>query len=173
MLDRAKRLTEVYEHLHNHCGVHTKGDFADMVKYNRAYISSALNGNEKYLTDKLFSTICDCFPGMFNLKYLLNGEGKLLADHEEPANENWPNVFSQVQTIDPSSLVNAALAAKDQTIAQLELRVSEKDKYIAMLEKRIADYEAAAEFIKENDFLDKYPFTQGVAEPCDFKRKKL
>ena len=77
------------------------------------------------------------------------------------------------QPIDQSSLVNAALAAKDQTIAQLELRISEKDKYIAMLEKRIADYEAAAEFIKENNFLEKYPFTRGVDEPREYDRKKV
>ena len=47
MLERQKRLNEVYEHLHQYCGVHTKGRFADSINYARAYISSALNGNEK------------------------------------------------------------------------------------------------------------------------------
>lgn len=67
MLERQKRLNEVYEHLHQHCGVHTKGHFADSINYARAYISSALNGNEKYLTDKLFTKICEAYPDTFSL----------------------------------------------------------------------------------------------------------
>ena len=78
MLDREKRLNEVYEHVHRYFNIHTKGEFADYIKYARAYISSALNGNEKYLTDKLFDSICKAFPGVFDLNYLLTGEGQLL-----------------------------------------------------------------------------------------------
>ena len=78
MLDREKRLNEVYEHVHRYFNIHTKGEFADYIKYARAYISSAMNGNEKYLTDKLFDSICKAFPGVFDLDYLLTGEGSLL-----------------------------------------------------------------------------------------------
>lgn len=84
MLERQKRLNEVYEHLHNHCGVHTKAEFADKIQYARAYVSSALNGNEKYLTEKLFRSICEKFP-QFNIDYLLKGEGKLLVQEQETA----------------------------------------------------------------------------------------
>lgn len=83
MLERQKRLNEVYEHLHDHWSVHTKGDFADKIGYARAYVSSALNGNEKYLTDKLFIRICDKYEGLFNLGYLLHGNGQLLTPEEE------------------------------------------------------------------------------------------
>ena len=58
MLERQKRLNEVYDYLHSNKGIHTKAGFADAIKYARAYVSSALNGNEKYLTDKLFRSIC-------------------------------------------------------------------------------------------------------------------
>ena len=99
MLDRQKRLNEVYEHLHNYFSIHTKGEFADSVKYARAYISSALNGNEKYLTDNLFTNICEAFPGVFDLNYLLTGEGALLAPKsksdtpKDSANESSPVPF--------------------------------------------------------------------------------
>ena len=83
MLERQKRLNDIYEHLHNHFGVHTKGEFADAIGYARAYISSALNGNEKNLTDKLFTTICEAYKGVFNLDYLLTGSGSLLTIEEE------------------------------------------------------------------------------------------
>ena len=42
-----------------------------------------MHGNEKNLTDKLFTNICETFPGVFNLDYLLTGKGTLLADTEE------------------------------------------------------------------------------------------
>jgi hypothetical protein len=75
--------------------------------------------------------------------------------------------------IDHSSLVNAALAAKDETINVLKSQVSdlriqlvEKDKtiedknnIIAMLKQRLAEMEAV------HDNLEKYPFPLGSAEP--------
>lgn len=82
MSERAKRLCEVYEHLHNHYGIHNKSGFAENIEYANAYISSAMNGNEKYLTDNLFENICKKYPGVFNLDYLLNGEGELLTIEE-------------------------------------------------------------------------------------------
>lgn len=79
MVERQRRLLEVYAHLHDHCGVHTQKDLAHILRYSRVYISSALNGNEKNLTDKLFKSICEAFPETFNLNYLLTGEGDYLS----------------------------------------------------------------------------------------------
>lgn len=95
MLDRKERLNEVYEHLHNHFGVHKKLDFADIIGYARSYISSALNGNEKYLTDKLFISICEKFPGVFNLEYLLTGEGELLTPEEDAKSSEIENAANK------------------------------------------------------------------------------
>ena len=80
---RKDRLKEVYEHVRMHFPIHTQTDFADSLKYNRAYISSAMHGNEKNLTDKLFTNICEAYPGVFNLDYLLNGTGDLLTPQED------------------------------------------------------------------------------------------
>ena len=187
MLERQKRLNEVYEHLHNYCGVHTKGDFADKIDYARAYISSALNGNEKYLTDKLFTKICEVYP-FFNLNYLLNGEGKLLKsdqaflDFERELKsaqgiiDRFDAPSEKPQAIDYSFLIEKAVekatAYADKTIASLEARIKDKDKYIELLEKRIVEYEAAATFIQENNVLEKWPFPKGVADEIK-KRKEL
>lgn len=91
MLERQKRLNEVYNYLHSNKGIHTKAGFADAIKYARAYVSSALNGNEKYLTDKLFRSICGAFPETFNLDYLLNGEGRLLLEEPQFVKEDYPS----------------------------------------------------------------------------------
>ena len=101
MLDKQKRLNEVYEHLHNYFNIHTKGDFADSIKYARAYISSALNGNERYLTDKLFRNICEAYPGVFDLNYLLTGEGQLLTLEEEVKSEDVEKTYNPQQPAMP------------------------------------------------------------------------
>lgn len=83
MNERQKRLTEVYEHLRQHFGIHTKSDFAKAIDYGRTSMSAALNGNEKYLTNNLFESICNTYKDVFNIDYLLNGNGELLTPMEE------------------------------------------------------------------------------------------
>ena len=169
MLDREKRLNEVYEHVHRYFNIHTKGEFADYIKYARAYISSAMNGNEKYLTDKLFDSICKAFPGVFDLDYLLTGEGSLLTTEEEVHNEELEKLYNP-QPIDQSSLVNALLAAKDETIdslksriADLQRTISDKEEIIKAREARIAELERQLAAIATSD-ISRYPFTIGAAD---------
>ena len=162
MLDRQKRLNEVYEYLHDYFNIHTKGDFADSIKYARAYISSALNGNKKYLTDKLFTNICDAYPGVFDLNYLLTGEGSLLTIEEEFKDKEIENLYKP-QPIDNSSLVNAIIAAKDETIESLKRELAAKDETIALQRSRIADLERQIAESTLSD-LSCYPFTMGASE---------
>ena len=173
MLDREKRLNEVYEHVHRYFNIHTKGEFADYIKYARAYISSAMNGNEKYLTDKLFDSICKAFPGVFDLDYLLTGKGTLLAVEEEVKNEDIEKMANP-QPIDQSSLVNAALAAKDETIAALRSQLADlrmqlvdkqnvidaKDQLIDSLKMQINNMMSEMQLRG----ISTYPFEMGVAE---------
>ena len=88
---RKKTLNEVYEYLHNHCGLHTKSDFADILEVKRAGLYSAMNGNESYLTDSLFRKICAKYQGVFDINYLLTGEGTLLLNKDEEKKESDPN----------------------------------------------------------------------------------
>lgn len=81
-MGRKERLNEVYEYVRKNFPIHTQVDFAEKLKYHRTYISSAMHGNEKNLTDKLFKNICETFPNVFNLNYLLTGEGELLLEKE-------------------------------------------------------------------------------------------
>ena len=143
-MDRKSRLKEVYDYVRSHFPVHTQTDFADALKYNRTYISAAMNGNEKNLTDKLFTNICEAYPGVFNLDYLLTGKGSLLSTDEEIHNENTEKMFDQ-QSIDHSSLVNAALAAKDETIRALECSLRDKDRIIQLLENEVRGLKLDAE----------------------------
>ena len=85
MITKQERLKAVYEYVRENCGVHTKTEFASRLHITQPAMSAAINGNEAYLTKNLFQKVCAAFPGTFNLDYLLNGEGSLLADrHTEP-----------------------------------------------------------------------------------------
>ena len=121
MVARQKRLQEVYDHLRKYFGIHTKIDFAESIHYSRVYVTNALNGDEKNLTDKLFNNICEAYPDVFNLDYLLNGEGELLANSEQKDGD---------VTVDPGDYMA-------KYIASLEKQVKDKDQQIADLRQAI------------------------------------
>ena len=176
MNERQKRLIEVYEHLRRYFGIHTKTGFAEAIHYGRTSMSAAMNGDEKYLTDSLFKNICEAFPCVFDLNYLLTGEGSLLTTEEEVQIEDLEKLYNP-QPIDQSSLVNALLAAKDETIdslksriADLQRTIADKEEIIKAREARITTMERQLADAATSD-LSRYPFTIGAAE--DGKRTKI
>ena len=80
MTTKQDRLCEVYDYLRAKKGIHTQVGFAEALHITRPAISAAMNGNEAYLTKNLFQKICAAFPGIFNLDYLLTGQGELLIE---------------------------------------------------------------------------------------------
>ena len=102
MKERQKRLIEVYEYLRKHYNVHTKTGFAEAVKYGRTSMSSAMNGNDLYLTDGLFRSICLAYPNVFNLNYLLTGKGSLLQSNKEAVLGRYPAPPGMVSEDAPS-----------------------------------------------------------------------
>ena len=101
MNERQKRLMEVYEHLRRYFGIHTKTGFAEAIRYGRTSMSAAMNGDEKYLTDSLFKNICDTYKGVFDLHYLLTGEGQLLTIEEEVKSEDIEKTYNPQQPAIP------------------------------------------------------------------------
>lgn len=158
MLERQKRLNEVYEHLHNHFGVHTKGEFADIIKYARAYISSAMNGNEKYLTDKLFTNICEAFPGIFSIDYLLTGCGTLLIAKEKATSEE-----TEKQPSASSLYADRLITSLEKQIKDKDDQLADKDRIIKLLEQKIEILEAMQHIDAQNP-LRGYPFAIGAAD---------
>lgn len=77
MNGKQKRLNEVYQYLRDHKGIHTQKDFAKAVHYGRTSMSAAMNGKSAYLTDSLFKHICEAYPNVFDIQYLLTGKGEL------------------------------------------------------------------------------------------------
>ena len=92
-----------------------------------------------------------------SLDYLLNGTGELVANKNKEVRPN------QESHLDNSSLVNAALSAKDETIASLHREIKTKDDLILALKNRIEDLESRIAKHNQKEISD-YPFEMGVAE---------
>ena len=122
MSERQKRLIEVYDHLRRFYGIHTKGGFAEAIHYGRTSMSAAMNGVEGYLTDNLFKNICEAYPGVFNLDYLLTGEGELLANGQQ--------MSDGAAAASPSDY-------REKYIESLEKQIKDKDQQIADLRRDI------------------------------------
>lgn len=128
---------------------------------------------------------------VFSLDWLLHGTGeKFTADINKSASQ--PAVPDS-SPIDPSSIMNAALAAqmqtietqkqtiaslireaasKDDLIADLRARVKEKDDYIAILKARVVELQHHLSLISQRTDLEDYPFPVGVADKPQ-KRKNV
>lgn len=178
MTTKQERLKEVYNHLRSYFGIHTQIDFAEAIRITRPALSSAMNGNEAYLTKNLFQKICAAFPGVFNLEYLLTGKGILITPEEDAKTETIRIDHEQInKSIDVNSLVDKAVeiavSSKNETInvlksqmADLRIQLVEKDKtiedknrIIALLNQRVAELESVG------TIRDNYPFPLGSAEP--------
>ena len=191
MNELQKSLIEVYEHLRKYYGIHTKTGFAEALHYGRTSMSAAMNGDEKYLTDSLFKNICEAYKGVFDLNYLLTGDGDLLTHEEEVHSEEFEKQAASVKSSAPDStteqtyimskmletLLKPIESAHAETVAALNQQITEKQSRIDDLERTIA---AKEEIIRARDSrilelerrlaqsnaddLSKYPYTIGVAE---------
>ena len=157
---RKDRLNEVYEHLRNHFGIHTKTQFAAVLKITQPALSSAMNGNDAYLTDNLFKRICAAYQGVFNLDYLLTGNGQLLTIQEEVKSEQIEKESNPQQ---PSSYADKLIASLEKQVKDKDDQLADKDRIIKLLEQKIEVLEAMQHLDSTNP-LKGYPFHIGAAE---------
>lgn len=125
MKRRSEILNEVYEHLRNHYGIHTQVGFADAVGYSRPVISSALNGNDSNITDKMLRTINNKFPDVFDIDYLLTGEGQLLKIEEHVAKVAADDRTSAIKPEAPTP--STEVPAEVQTLLDRALSISRRN----------------------------------------------
>ncbi|NDV84273.1 hypothetical protein [Bacteroides sp. 51] len=78
MEERKERLLKAYEYLRSKGVVHTQNDVAERVGSNRVNVSNAFRGQPKYLTDRFLRRFNAAFGEIFNLTWLVDGEGEML-----------------------------------------------------------------------------------------------
>ena len=160
MNTRKDRLNEVYEHLRKHFGIHTKTQFAAVLKITQPALSSAMNGNEAYLTDNLFKRICAEYQGVFNLDYLLTGNGQLLTIQEEVKSEQ---IEKESNPQLPLSYIDKLIASLEKQVKDKDDQLADKDRIIKLLEQKIEVLEAMQHIDSSNPLKD-YPFAIGAAD---------
>lgn len=77
-MERVDRFKKAFEYLRYNGLATTQLDVAKKMGSQRSNISSALNGNERYLTDNLLAKFNEAFGGVFNVNWLITGEGSML-----------------------------------------------------------------------------------------------
>lgn len=135
MDENTKRMNDAYDYLLYKHLVTGHESLANALKTSRPNVTAMLNGRCN-VTISTLKKLCDAFPGVFNQNYLLNGEGELLAVHGASPDE-------EPGSLDQGSLINAALAAKDETIRS-------KDEMIAVLQEQIAHLKSEVEFLRRS-----------------------
>lgn len=116
------RFVDAYKCLYENGKVHSVTELADKMGRSRPSVSRAMNGVEEYLNDKFLKSFTKCFPGVFNLDYLLTGEGELLANGQQ--------MNDGVAAASPSDY-------REKYIESLEKQIKDKDQQIADLRRDI------------------------------------
>ena len=158
--EKAERLNEAFRHLFAHFGVETQIQLAERMQVQRTALSAAFNGNKAYLTKNFFIKLCAAFPGVFNLDYLLTGNGQLLTIQEEIKSEQIEKE-SNLQL--PSSYIDKLIASLEKQVKDKDDQLADKDRIIKLLEQKIEVLEAMQHLDSSNPLKD-YPFVIGAAE---------
>lgn len=128
-MNRKDRLREVYEYLRNNGYVHTQKAFADKLGKAEGTMSKAFKGDEKSLTDNLFVQVTLSFPNLFNLNYLLTGEGTLLVG-PETVDEKSINVSYKDTEVD---MLKKKIEILEDTIKRQKSMIDQYESFVDLL----------------------------------------
>ena len=101
----------------------------------------------------------------FNMAWLRGSDPNHMFPEDIPLSDH--------HQVDQSSLINAALAAKDETIAALHEQIKAKDMVIQTKDELIESLRQQLTLLNANTDLRKYPFEIGVAESKESPRAKI
>lgn len=106
------RLRDVFEYLRYNGYVRTQKDLANKMNTSAPNISNAMRGLDSFLTDGFFYRLNATFDNIFNMSWLLEGEGEMLAQPQEttivPSNNSYGDnaIGTNNITITPSQETN-------------------------------------------------------------------
>lgn len=154
---------------------------AEALGFSSPQISAYKNGKKlvsKEQKSNFIIRVRDLFKLEINL-YYLDGisdymlvenvpEGQEYETYQKSVNPDYEQIKkdSMITGIDQSSLVNATIAAKDETINALKREIEAKDKLIKSLLQQNEDLRKQIYELKHTN-LDSYPFPTGVSDHHD------
>jgi transcriptional regulator with XRE-family HTH domain len=149
-------------------GVRYQKDLAARIGVSEDTITRIMR-DQTEVTDDFLCKFNEAFDNIFNYQWLRGEDNEpMLA-----ANLGKNNPHPSAPTIDNGSAINAALAAKDETIETLKARIvdlqqtiADKVDIIKAREARIVDLERQLAAATTGD-ITRYPFKVGVAEELE------
>ena len=146
-------------------GVRYQKDLAARIGVSEDTITRIMR-DQTEVTDDFLCKFNDAFDNIFNYQWLRGEDNEPMLASELGKNNPHPSA----PTIDNGSAINAALAAKDETIETLKARIvdlqrtiADKEEIIKTREARIIDLERQLAVATTSD-ITRYPFKVGVAE---------
>lgn len=128
-MERADRFNKAYEYLKNRGMVHTQKELAAKMQATAPHVSLAMKGESKYLTDNFLRRFNDTFDSIFNLQWLILGEGDMLKEGEE----EYVEPVTQDQTV--LRLIDELSAQRMMTEKELGKKNEQIDRLLSLLEK--------------------------------------
>ena len=126
-MDMKERFNKAFAYLRGEQIINGQKDLAEKLGATPSNISKALSGDKSALTNNLMKRFSAAFPGVFNLRWLILGEGEMLQSSQKPQEAH---VISEVNNSTPETL--SELVGQ---ITRLLNKIDEKDAKIEELMK--------------------------------------
>ena len=146
-----------FDYLKREKGIKTQKRLAELMGVSEDTITRILKDRTE-VTEDIITKLQTASGCIFNLQWLRGEElSPMLADH----------VVEEKPQLDQSSLINAALAAKDETIAALREQIAAKDELIAALRQQLDILQQLRHSADDKELFKDYPFPRGIADNKD------
>ncbi len=146
-----------FDYLKREKGIKTQKRLAKLMGVSEDTITRILKDRTE-VTEDIITKLQTASGCIFNLQWLRGEESlPMLAD----------DVVEEKQQLDQSSLINAALAAKDETIAALREQIEAKDELIAALRQQLDILQQLQHSADDKELFKDYPFPRGIADNKD------
>lgn len=146
-------------------GIKYQKDLAARIGVSEDTITRIMR-DQTEVTDDFLCKFNEAFDNVFNYQWLRGEDNEPILAAELGKSNPHPSA----PTIDNGSAINAALAAKDETIETLKARIvdlqrtiADKEEIIKTRDARIVDLERQLAVATTSD-ITRYPFKVGVAE---------
>ena len=146
-----------FDYLKREKGIKTQKRLAELMGVSEDTITRILKDRTE-VTEDIITKLQTASGCIFNLQWLRGEESSpMLAD----------DVVEEKPQLDQSSLINAALAAKDETIAALREQIAAKDELIAALRQQLDIFQHLRHSADDKELFKDYPFPRGIADNKD------
>lgn len=146
-MEQKNNFARVLEWLKDNGKIKTQKELAKRMKTTQATITRNKQGNVQQADDDTIRKFAAVFGDIINIAYLRGESDVMLVADLHPHEK----INTGVNSVEPdySSLINATIAAKDETIMSLKHEIMAKDETIAVLRAQLEDKSDMIKLLKE------------------------